>query len=155
MLRFGPPDDFLRSLRCLLEYQYHAPHSRYTMSIFRLLFQVLVRFPQLCRSVQTTLRDTMLYGPRFVPVVIQLIEEYVACGNVKAAEFMRGRFEGAIPSAKRCGASGSLSSTSFSKDSEGVVSRVSCFLLSSLDHSFQLQPHGELKDFFPSWSVSF
>ena len=149
--KYGPPKNFLRSLRCLLEYQYHGLQGRYTMAVFRLLFQVLLRFPQLCHSVQSILQDSMLYGPRFVPIVIQLIEKYASCGSQMTAEAMSGRCEGLSPLIKRrVYTRGKIDGSLSDSSAEGVISRISCFLLSSFGQFIvRLQPARRLERYFP------
>ena len=73
----APPSNMIDALVCLGEYRYCGPFSRVSLAVYRFLYQVLRRFPSLCRDVQRVLHDTVALSPRFVNNTIHLIDLYM------------------------------------------------------------------------------
>ena len=73
----GPPPTMIDVLVCLGEYRYYGPFSRVSLAVYRFLYQLLRRFPNLCRDVQRVLHDTIVQCPRFVDNTIHLVDLYM------------------------------------------------------------------------------
>ena len=93
-----------------------------------MLFQILLRFPQLCVQVRTVLHSALLSGPRFVPVVVHLLEEYSHRGRALTLRALSP----SLCKATAAAATATATNHSVVDDVDDAIERVSCYLLASL-----------------------
>ena len=111
-----------------------------------MLFQILLRFPQLCVQVRTVLHSALLSGPRFVPVVVHLLEEYSHRGRALTLRALSP----SLGKATAAAATATATNHSVVDAVDDAIERVSCYLLASFTDMLSLvYPKRRLLRYFP------
>ena len=130
-------------------------HGRQSLAVFRLLFQTLLRFPQQCVQVRRVLHDTLLAGPRYVSVVVHLLEEYRRRGRELSLDMLSATVRGGSGGGGRGGdrgggRGGEGDESSLVHRIDDTVERVYCYLLASFTSMLScVSPTRRLLLYFP------